>query len=78
MKKKNNIRAKGKGQKAVSRNPESHRGEVGSAKRGQAGAAPTERNSTVFYNKRSNRVIIDFSHEELAIRACDLLRFFNN
>ncbi len=27
---------------------------------------------------RSNRVIIDFSHEDLAIRACDLLRFFNN
>ena len=39
-------------------------------------AAPTKRNSTVFHNKRSNRVIIDFSHEELAIRACDLLRFF--
>ncbi len=38
----------------------------------------TRKNSTVFYNKRSNRVIIDFSHEELAIRACDLLRFFNN
>jgi len=41
MKKKNNIRAKGKEPKAVSSNPDSHRGEVGSAKRGQSGVAPT-------------------------------------
>lgn len=61
---------------------------------GSESAAPIERNSTVFHKPQSQKgsippagdvknpegksVIIDFSHEDLAIRACDLLRFFNN
>ena len=38
----------------------------------------TKSNSTVFHNKDLAPVIIDFSREKMAIRACDLLRIFNN
>ena len=87
-------RAKGRGQSAKSKEQRvgSRKTEVGSAKRDRLGdadsdprsrnsgsesAAPVKRNSTVFH-KRLTPVIIDFSSEKLAIRACDLLRIFNN
>jgi hypothetical protein len=83
MKKKENIRKHEVGRpKSVARKGQCAEGKEPEVSSKQQGAGSlkqvTRKNSTVFHNKRLSPVIIDFSREELAIRACDLLRIFNN